>query len=94
MNHAQDASRAAQARELLEHPLIVESLAALETEVMETWKKTSLNGAGRDDRERLFLILKAAQKFKAHLTSHVETGKLLSLKQTPSERLRRVVGLE
>lgn len=91
MSDQSDLNRAARARELLENPLLIEALAEIEKEVIETWTKT---GAGQsEDRERLFLILKAKQKFVLMLESWVNTGKLISLQATPVERLRRAVGL-
>jgi hypothetical protein len=87
----QDMSRAAQAAELLENPLIIEALAAFEKEITESWKKSPARD--QEGREKLFWMLQAQEKFKAHLQTMVNTGKLLSLQPTPTERLRRVVGL-
>lgn len=90
MSH-QDLSRAAQAAELLEHPLIVEALQAFELEIIEAWKKSPARDV--EGRERLRMMLDSQEKFKACLQSMVNTGKLLSLHPTPAERLRRAVGL-
>lgn len=90
MSH-QDLSRAAQARELLEHPLLVEALEAFEKEVIAEWKKSPARD--QEGREKLFLMLKAQEKFKQCLTSMVTTGKLLSLQPTPTERLKQAAGL-
>lgn len=86
----QDLARAAQAAELLEHPLLVEALAAFDKEVIEAWKKSPARD--QEGREKLFLMLQARQKFEAHLQSLVTTGKLLSLQPTRTERLKQAVG--
>lgn len=86
----QDLSRAAQARELLEHPLIVEALDAFEKEVIAEWKRSPVRD--QEGRERLFLMLKAQEKFRSHLVSMVTTGRLISLHPTAAERLRQAVG--
>lgn len=89
MTEAQDLHRAAQAQEALENPLIAEALAAWETEITEAWKKSPLRDV--EGRERLRLMLEAAQSFKAHLNTVIATGKMIRAKtRSPSmwERTR------
>lgn len=66
--------RASHARAALENPLIAEALAAWELEIVESWKTSPLRDA--EGREKLRLMLEAAQSFRLHLTRTVETGQL------------------
>lgn len=71
----QSLNRAAKAQEALENPLIAEALTAWELEITEAWKTSPLRDA--EGREKLRLLLEAAQAFRLHLTNVMETGKLL-----------------
>ncbi len=89
MSH-QDLSRAAQARELLEHPLLVEALEAFEKEVIAEWKKSPARD--QEGRERLFLMLKASDKFRSCLESMVTTGKLIGVRSSAIDRIKEAAG--
>ena len=78
MTDTQQLHRAAQAQEALDNPLIAEVLSAWETEITEAWKSSPLRDA--EGRERLRLMLEAAQAFKAHLSKTISTGKLIRAK--------------
>lgn len=83
MTETQQLHRAAQAQEALENPLIAEALAAWETEITDAWKQSPLRDA--EGRERLRLMLEAAQAFQKHLQAVVETGQMIRAKtRSPS----------
>lgn len=83
MTEAQELHRAAQAQEALDNPLIAEALAAWETEITEAWKSSPLRDA--EGRERLRLMLEAAQAFQKHLQSVISTGQMIRAKtRSPS----------
>lgn len=67
--------RAAHAEEALNNPLITEALQAWESEITEAWKTSPLRDT--EGRERLRLMLRAAQHFQAHLQTTMETGQLI-----------------
>lgn len=75
MSDTQPLARAAKAQEALDNPLIAEALSAWETEITDAWKKSPLRDV--EGREKLRLMLEAANTFKTHLEAVVATGKLL-----------------
>ena len=89
----QEIQRGAHAAEALANPLIAEALGAWETEIVEAWKRSPLRDA--EGRERLRLMLEAAQHFRSHLERTIQTGELQKTqiqaqrqKLTPVQRLR------
>lgn len=66
--------RGERAAQLLGDELVVEALDKIEREYVEQWK----NSPVRDEagREKLWLMVKSAQKFRMELVSVVETGQL------------------
>lgn len=75
MTETQELHRAAKAQEALENPLIAEALAAWETEITEAWKQSPLRDV--EGRERLRLMLQAAQEFQKHMNAVMANGKLI-----------------
>lgn len=75
MTEAQELHRAAKAQEALENPLIAEALTAWETEITEAWKQSPLRDV--EGRERLRLMLQAAQEFQKHLNAVMQSGQLI-----------------
>lgn len=75
--------RGEHAAALLQDELVVEALEAIEREYTEQWK----NSPARDEagREKLWLMVKTAQKFRAELEAVLNTGKLA--KATLAQRL-------
>lgn len=83
MTETQQLHRAAQAQEALENPLIAEALAAWDNEITEAWKQSPLRDV--EGRERLRLMLEAAQAFQKHLEAVMTTGQLIRAKtRSPS----------
>jgi hypothetical protein len=66
--------RGADAQALLDNPLFVEALTAYEEEITQAWKQSLLRDV--EGREKLRLMLEAANKVKAYLQTTADTGKL------------------
>lgn len=79
--------RGERAAQLLQDDLIVEALDKVEREYTEQWKNSPVRDA--EGREKLFLMVKTAQKFRMELESVMETGQLakLSLAQRLGQKL-------
>lgn len=75
MTETEQLQRAAHALDALNNPLISEALAQWEQDITETWKTSPL--ADVAGREKLRLMLQAAQQFQAHLRLTIETGQLI-----------------
>jgi len=68
-----DASiRARSAQQLLENPLLIEALDAIESEALAAWKGTKLDDTAT--RERLWMQVKAAERVREGLNGAVENG--------------------
>jgi hypothetical protein len=67
-------NRGQKAAQLLAEPLIAEAFAVFANEVQERWSKSPARDA--EGREKLYLMLKAAERVQAHLSSLIESGKL------------------
>lgn len=65
------------AKEVLENESFQWAINEIKTEVTDQWK----NSPARDDagRERLWMLLKVAEKFEMVLQTTLETGKLASI---------------
>lgn len=72
--------RARQAKDLLDHPLLVESLARIEAAYLDAWR----NSPARDPegRERIWNYLKALERFRADLHSMVADGTIAEAEAT------------
>lgn len=64
-------SRAAQAKDILEHPFFIEATAALKEAVMTEWK---ISGGDPKAAERLFLLHHLTNKFEGIFQSAIENG--------------------
>lgn len=73
--------RANEARLLLENPLLIQALDAIETETVVAW--VECRALDKEGKEAVWQLMKTAKKFRAILIGHVETGKLAK------EQLRR-----
>lgn len=70
----QEVSRGQQAKELLEHPLVVAFLADAEARYTKRWRDSR-----RDDvegREEAFKYLDVLQCFRDEMKRHITTGKM------------------
>ena len=82
-----DIRRGERARELLDEPLLREALEAIEAQCFEDWRTTSPRDI--DSRERLWLMLQLGRRFRQHLESHIESGRLAKGRLAEIERERR-----
>jgi hypothetical protein len=87
MNSADEIRRGERARALLDDPLVVEALTALERAAVEDWRGSDARDV--EARERAWLMLLLAQRFRAHFESLVESGRLASGRFAALERERR-----
>lgn len=73
--HDEILRQAADAKALLEHPMIVSALAAMEQVSIREFARSKFDE--QDVRERAYKRLQAAQEFRALLTTFVNTGRLV-----------------
>ena len=76
--------RGQQARDLMEHPMLVEALSNIETTIAERWKALATSDAAIRDsegREKLWQMIQAVQGFKAQLQSVLETGQMAQVQR-------------
>jgi len=69
-------SRGQQAKELLENPLLQDSLKAIRNKLDTEWKNSPLRDV--EGREKIFFLVKALDELEVMLISEMETGKLAS----------------
>jgi hypothetical protein len=69
-------SRGQKAKELLEEPLLQDSLKAIRNKLDTEWKNSPLRDV--EGREKIFFLVKAIDELEAMLISEIETGKLAS----------------
>jgi hypothetical protein len=74
-----------QARAVLENEAFKGAFDSLTNELVEQWKKTPARG--EDDREKLYLMLRVAEKVRAHLESLMVSGRMAKEKRTLQERM-------
>lgn len=84
---AAEISRGQRAQAILEDPLVGEAFAALERECLAEWRAAPARDV--EGRERLWLMLKMAERFKAHFTSLIDSGKLAGERVAALEKARR-----
>ena len=64
--------REAKAENLLSDELFNEAFTTLETDIRDTWYRTSLNDT--EAREQAWLSLRLLERIRLHLTSIIESG--------------------
>jgi len=64
--------REARAKNLLSDELFNEAFTTLETDIKDTWYRTSLNDT--EAREQAWLSLRLLERIRLHLTSIIESG--------------------
>ena len=67
-----DEYRIVRARGILNDELFVEAFDTLETDIRDTWYRTSLNDT--EAREQAWLSLRLLERIRLHLTSIIESG--------------------
>jgi len=86
MDYQDDLNRATKARLLLEDQMLQDALKAIETEVVSQW--TACPARDTEGKEALWQLMKTAQKFRAILIGHIETGKLATAQLAKFEEKR------
>ena len=83
------------AREVLENEAFDQAFTDMKTEIIEQWTNSPVRD--QEGREKLYQLLRLADKLKANLQTSLETGKLARLEMDHQESLlkkaKRVVGL-
>jgi len=69
--------RAQQAKELLEHPLLIVVFDVLRRQVLDTWKNSAVRDA--EGRERLFMAIRIVEQVEGLLREYVTTGKFAAM---------------
>lgn len=67
-----EARKGQDAKELLEHPVLVEAFAVLEGEYLKAWRQSK--PADQEERERLWLAVGLLEEIQRHLRIVVENG--------------------
>lgn len=70
----EDVERARLAQSILENPLFIEAMDAIRDECQAKWMATTSEQTER--RERIWLMLKLAEKFRMNIESHLSSGAL------------------
>ena len=78
-----NAEREANAKRLINDPLLTEAFTSLEKELLGLWQATGAHDV--DQRESFWLALRLLDRLKSHLTSILETGEMARIyeKQHP-----------
>jgi hypothetical protein len=84
---AEEIRRGERAQALLHDPLVAEALAALERAAIEEWRATAPHDV--ETRERAWLMLQLAQRFRAHFENLVASGSLARGRLAALDRERR-----
>lgn len=74
MTPEMEARRGEEARQLLEHPLLIEAFEVIEKEVTEQWQTSPARDV--EGREKLWLSLKLLQRVRKQLEHVIETGQV------------------
>ncbi len=69
-----EVSRGVRARAILDDPLVAEAFAAIERECLAEWRRAPARDV--EGRERLWLMLKMAERLRAHFESLIDGGRL------------------
>jgi hypothetical protein len=74
-----------QAKLVLENPVFQQALDDIKAELIESWKTAPARDA--EGREKLWQLLKLAEKLEANLKQRLETGKLARLELNNKESM-------
>lgn len=85
MDESVEISRGKNALRLLENPLLVEALEAIESRFRNKYENTLLSQ--HDLREEAYRMLCAVKELRQHLTSFVTTGKMATVAQEQREEI-------
>lgn len=94
MDLNEEMQRGAEARQIIENPLVVECMTKLKEAVIGQWSACSARDT--EAREWLWQHYQAILKFEEFFTEVLNTGKMatqMHKEKTVSERIMKVVGL-
>lgn len=83
MNEEVEIVRGKKAESLLDNPLLLEALEAIEKKYEDGWRKSQPSQL--DVREKAFLMLHVVGEFKQYLTRLVQTGKMAGITRDARE---------
>ena len=82
------------AKEVLENEVFAQAMADMKQEIIEQWQQSPARDS--EAREKLWTMLKLAEKLESHLRTTFDSGKMAKLdlehRQTMREKLRSVIG--
>jgi hypothetical protein len=82
-----EVTRGQRARAILDDPLVDEAFAAIERECLAEWRRAPARDV--EGRERLWLMLKMAERLKAHFVNLIDSGRLAAERIAQLEKARR-----
>lgn len=88
-SNEEELQRAREAEAILNNPLVVEALDAIERRYMEQWAGSDLEDV--KSREFAFRMYRSAQLFRILLTKCVESGTLVAHQIADDERKARLL---
>jgi hypothetical protein len=80
--------RGVRAQAILADPLVEEAFAALEAQCIDEWRRAPARDV--EGRERLWLMLKLAERLQQHFASLVENGRLAGERIAALEKERKL----
>ena len=83
-----EVARGLRAQAILDDALVGEAFAAIEQECIAEWRRAPARDV--EGRERIWLMLKLAERLKAHFDSVVTSGKLAGERIAQLEKARRL----
>lgn len=85
-----------QARQVLENSAFQQAFDDITQELTEQWKQSPARDA--EGREKLYQLLRLSEKYRAILTTSLETGRLARIEvehnRTLAERAKALIGLD
>jgi hypothetical protein len=87
VDDTEEVTRGQRAQAILDDPLVAEAFAAIERECLAEWRRAPARDV--EGRERLWLMLKMTERFKAHFLSLIDSGRLAGERIAQLEKTRR-----
>jgi hypothetical protein len=93
MTEDEEIRRGFEAQRILEEPLLKEAFSAIESAILTGMKRIDVGA--RDAQRDLIVTLQLLDKLRAHIQTHITTGKLADIAKQESlaTRARRRIGL-
>jgi hypothetical protein len=88
MDNTTEVSRGLRAQAILDDTLVGEAFATIERECIAEWRRAPARDV--EGRENLWLMLKLAERLRAHFESLINNGKLAGERIAQLEKERRL----